>query len=61
MSRVHRVLVVEGFFDAMKIHQAGYPHVVALMGSTMSREQEHILATHFKGIVLALEKTRNGI
>ena len=49
------MIVCEGFFDAMKIHQAGYPNVVALMGSAMSREQENILATHFKGIVLALD------
>jgi DNA primase len=49
------VIAVEGFFDAMKLHQAGYPHVVSLMGSTMSREQENILASHFKGIVLALD------
>jgi DNA primase len=50
-----RVIVAEGFFDAMKIQAAGYPHVVSLMGSTMSREQENILAMHFKGIVLALD------
>jgi DNA primase len=50
---MQRVIVVEGFFDAMKIHQAGYPHVVALMGSTMSERQEDLLASHFKGVVLA--------
>jgi DNA primase len=50
-----RVILVEGFFDAMKLHQAGYRHVVALMGSTMSERQEDLLASHFKGIVLALD------
>src|SRR5258705_2735626 len=30
------LIVVEGFFDAMKVHQAAYPNVVALMGSTVS-------------------------
>jgi DNA primase len=33
------VIVVEGFFDAMKVHQAGFPAVVALMGSSLSDVQ----------------------
>lgn len=59
-ARVRRVIIVEGFFDAMKIHEAGYPHVVSLMGSAMSCEQEDILATNFKGIVLALDGDEAG-
>jgi DNA primase len=43
------------FFDCIRVHMAGCPHVVALMGSTMSEQQEDLLATHFKGIVLALD------
>jgi hypothetical protein len=26
----------QGFCDAIRIHQAGYPHVVALMGSSIT-------------------------
>ena len=37
------LIVVEGFFDAMRVHQAGYPNVVALMGSSMSDEQERFI------------------
>jgi len=37
------IVVVEGFFDAMKLHQAGYEKVVALMGSSLSRKQEEML------------------
>src|SRR5260370_34393643 len=37
------VIVVEGFFDCMKVHQAGFPNVVALMGSSMSDAQENFL------------------
>ena len=33
-------VVVEGFFDCMKVHQAGFQNVVALMGSSMSEAQE---------------------
>lgn len=45
-ARAHRaqgLIVVEGFFDAMKVHQAGFPNVVALMGSTLSEHQEQLL------------------
>jgi DNA primase len=55
-----RVILVEGCFDAMKLHQAGYPHVVALMGSSMSERQEDLLVSHFKGIVLALDGDEAG-
>ena len=37
------LVIVEGFFDCMKIHQYGYRKVVALMGSTMSAAQEELI------------------
>jgi DNA primase len=48
------VVVVEGFFDRMKVVQAGYP-CVALMGCTMSQAQEKLLAQHFGQAVLMLD------
>jgi DNA primase (bacterial type) len=35
--------VVEGFFGAIRLHQAGFPNVVALMGSSLSEAQETLL------------------
>lgn len=40
------LVIVEGFFDCMKLHQAGYRKVVALMGSTMSSGQEELIRKH---------------
>lgn len=37
------LVIVEGFFDCMKLHQYGYRKVVALMGSTMSAAQEELI------------------
>lgn len=37
------------------MHQAGYPAVVALMGSTLSRPQADLLATHFDRVLLMLD------
>lgn len=40
------LVVVEGFFDCFKVHQAGFPNVVALIGSTLSEHQEQLLLDH---------------
>jgi DNA primase len=54
------VIVVEGFFDAMNVHQAGYPAVVALMGSTLSRTQTDVLTTHFDRVLPMLDGDEAG-
>lgn len=50
-----RVVVVEGFFDCLKVHQAGRPCVVALMGCWLSAAQEKFLLERFRKIVLMLD------
>jgi len=49
------VVIVEGFFDCLKVHQAGYRCVVALMGSTLSSQQLHLLQRHFDAAILMLD------
>ncbi len=53
------VVLVEGFCDCMKVTQAGFP-CVALMGSTMSKAQEDLLAEHFGHVVLMLDGDEAG-
>jgi DNA primase len=53
------VVLVEGFFDCMKVTQAGFP-CVALMGSTMSKVQEDLLAEHFGHVVVMLDGDEAG-
>jgi DNA primase len=48
------VVLVEGFFDCMKVTQAGYP-CVALMGSSMSKNQESLVAEKFGEVVVMLD------
>ncbi len=52
------VILVEGFFDAMKIHQAGHP-AAALMGCSLSSEQERKLA-RFQQVVVMLDGDEAG-
>ena len=55
-----RVVVVEGFFDCMKIHQAGFPCAVALMGATLSEQQERWLLERFRRVALLLDGDQAG-
>lgn len=57
---VSTVIVVEGFFDTLAVHQAGCPAVVGLMGSTLSRYQADLLTTHFDRVVLMLDGDEAG-
>jgi DNA primase len=43
------LVIVEGFFDAVKLHQHGCRKVVALMGSSMSAAQEELIRKHTNG------------
>lgn len=56
-----RVFLVEGFFDCMKVHQAGYPNVVALMGCSLSDRQAYLLGEHFDEVVLLLDGDSAGL
>jgi len=45
------IIVVEGSTDVMKIHQAGYPNVVAALGASLSSSQKHKLQKYFDKII----------
>ena len=54
------LIVVEGFFDCMAVHQAGFENVVALMGSSLSAEQELLLLGHSDRLALMLDGDEAG-
>lgn len=49
------LVVVEGFFGAMHVHQAGFENVVALMGSTLADEQAELLVDNAERLVLMFD------
>jgi DNA primase len=65
LFNVHRVreeisiVLVEGFFDCMKVTQTGFP-CVALMGSTMSNAQEELIREHFAQVIVMLDGDEAG-
>ena len=54
------VILVEGFFDTMKLYQAGYRRVVALMGSSLSEAQAELLIEQFQSVILMLDGDEAG-
>jgi DNA primase len=62
LHRVRRevsIVLVEGFFDCMKVTQAGFP-CVALMGSTMSKAQEELIGENFGHVIVMLDGDEAG-
>ena len=54
------VILVEGFFDTMMLHHAGFPNTVALMGCQMSAAQERLLVSQFEEAVVLLDGDEAG-
>ena len=55
------LIVVEGYFDAMRVHQAGFPNVVALMGATVSDDQQQLLLDCTDRLALMFDGDEAGI
>jgi DNA primase len=54
------VVVVEGYFDCLKVHQAGFRCAVALMGTVLSDAPERLLLERFRRVVLMLDGDDSG-
>ncbi len=52
------IILVEASFDAMRIHQSGFPNVGALLGGTLSKEQIHLLDKYFNRIIIATDNDK---
>jgi len=59
-AKAKAIVLVEGFFQCIRIWQAGYKSVVALMGSTMSERQENLLLRYWKFVFVAMDGDEPG-
>lgn len=52
-ARKHETLILcESTFDGMRIHQAGYPNVGALLGGSLSTTQVDLINRHFSKVII---------
>ncbi|MFQ5881919.1 MAG: DNA primase [Candidatus Methylomirabilales bacterium] len=54
-------LVVEGYFDAISLHSAGFPHTVASLGTALTPEQVTLLHRYADKALLIFDPDRAGI
>lgn len=57
------LVIVEGFFDCMALHELGHRKTVALMGSSLSDDQEKLIQQHTDAnsrIILMLDEDEAG-
>jgi len=55
-----QVVLVEGYFDVIALHQAGYYNVVSPMGTALTEHHLHLLKRFSRRIVLALDPDAAG-
>lgn len=67
MFNIHRakrvganVIVVESAFDAIRVHQAGFPNVVATLGGHISTENVGLLNRYFNKIIIMTDADEPG-
>jgi DNA primase len=55
-----QVVLVEGYFDVMRLHQCGWPNTVATMGVSVSKRQIELLASKFRGVHILFDGDETG-
>jgi DNA primase len=51
---------VEGFFDCLRVSQAGVENVVALLGTELYQHPAQLLCDRFRGVLLMLDGDEAG-
>ena len=55
------MIVVEGYFDAVALHQAGLTHTVATLGTALTAEHIQVLRRFASKVVLLFDPDQAGV
>lgn len=61
IGRTRTVIVVEGYFDAIALHQAGIAHTVATLGTALTPEHVQVLRRFAANVVLLFDPDAAGV
>ena len=61
IARTKTVIVVEGYFDAIALHQAGLTHTVATLGTALTPEHVQVLRRFASKVVLLFDPDTAGV
>lgn len=56
-----QVLLVEGYTDVVRLHQAGLPHVVATSGTALTHDQARLMKRYAKRVALVYDGDSAGL
>lgn len=54
------VIVCESQFDVMRIHQAGFPNAVCMLGSYISADQAYLIRRYFERVIIMTDADKAG-
>lgn len=61
VARLKTVIVVEGYFDVVALHQAGLTHTVATLGTALTAEHIQVLRRFASKVVLLFDPDQAGV
>jgi len=61
VTRTKTVIVVEGYFDAIALHQAGLIHTVATLGTALTLEHIQVLRRFASNVILLFDPDAAGV
>jgi DNA primase len=61
VTRTRTVIVVEGYFDAIALHQAGLIHTVATLGTALTLEHIQVLRRFASNVILLFDPDAAGV
>ena len=60
-SRLDRLILVEGYFDVLALHQAGIEYVAAPLGTALTHDHVHAIRRHVKTVFLFFDGDAAGV
>ena len=60
LSDKKRIILVEGYMDAISLHQRGITNVVASLGTALTEEQGRLLRKYFEQVILSYDSDGAG-
>lgn len=54
-------ILMEGYVDVVKAHQAGIKHTVASLGTSLTSEQAYLLRRHAETVIICYDSDRAGV
>ncbi len=59
-SKERSLILVEGYMDAISLHQAGFDNVIACLGTALTSEMAHLISRYCEEVILSYDADEAG-